>query len=474
MSDMKLYVEKGTDLMRSSLIAYGLASVFHELNADEIWISDLGMAYQLRVGVSLELVKDKIRRGGLPQVLPAITKPPSASEKKRLEAGEPQEEIERRYLPIDYAGRKIDYGNEKQKSEARWKAKKAREEGEIPERHPDFPLWAHLCSYFGKGSAMRTGYPLLIHTWWAHHKQHDEALFDLIMSLYGDLPNQVEDAAAYWIDEIKPHLEYPDFELFNWSQSNLSDITALSIVSPTTAQGSFATTSAKSLNNNSLDIFWLELYLAFAGYMAVGMPFKAGGDVLLYYPQPKRIEFWSLRRILDEYRNSSDVVRLYDYSNKMPRIKIDLLSQISFFRKMVDHYWLNHPDAGDIDAITGLVGYYYKDISTQIPFDETTFILPPWLPLQPSEAALEDAEMILDEQAKIVRALRGDHAEELVILDDLRRFTTLGDPNDFLQFAIAYGEHRFAKLVDQPWLPFLTFSTLENVLMNNDIRDYRP
>jgi hypothetical protein len=32
-----------------------------------------------------------------------------------------------------------------------------------------------------------------------------------------------------------------------------------------------------------------------------------------------------------------------------------------------------------IDSILGIVGYYYKNIGVQIPFNETTFITPPWL-----------------------------------------------------------------------------------------------
>ncbi|HRL14589.1 MAG TPA: hypothetical protein PKX07_22085, partial [Aggregatilineales bacterium] len=58
----------------------------------------------------------------------------------------------------------------------------------------------------------------------------------------------------------------------------------------------------------------------------------------------------------------------------------------------------------------------------------------------------------------------------------------LGDPDDWIEFAIGYSQHRFKKLPDATWMPFLTDSVFAITLHNTqqedssmqDKKDYRP
>ena len=489
MAETTLYVEKDTDQMRSTLVAYGLASLFFHLpeagSGADVRIVDQGSTYSLHViGHDRETLLDLVQRRGLPALLPAILKPLSAKEKKFVESGLSEDDVRSNYKPLGFpADRVVDYGAEKQKVDAARQARrqKTREEGDAPVRAPDYPLWAHLCSYFGKGSAMRVGYPLVVHAWHAHQGECAEALCELILQAYGNFPNRLDEARDLWRDTIKPRLDTSGFQLFGWDGAQ-TDISALSIVSPTTAQGSFTATGARGVNTGTPEIFWLEMYFAFAGYMAAGMPFNAGGDAVLYYPLPRDITFRSLEITMQQYRDSDAIRHLYDYSNVMPRAKIDALSQIAFYESMIKHYLANLRDPNappweqlEINAVSGLVGYYYKDISTQIPFDETAFALPAWLSLQPDAEVLESALAVLEGHRKLIEAIRGDYAEELEILASYRRFVTLGNPIDWIDFAIAYSTHRFNKMVDSPWMPHLQIELLEKTLMNNpQYKDYRP
>ena len=488
MAETTLFVEKNTDQMRSTLVTYGLADLLIHLAEPgagaDVRIVDQGSAYGLQVaGRDPGALLDFVRRRGLPPLLPAILKPLSANEKKLVEAGLPEDEVRRRYKPLGFpADHVVDYGAEKQKAdETRQARRKTREEGDVPVRPRDYPLWAHLCSYFGKGSAMRIGYPLVVHAWHAHQGECAAELCELILWAYDDFPNRLDEARLIWRDQIKPRLDTSGFQLFGWDGPQ-TDISALSIVSPTTAQGSFTLTGAKGINTETPEIFWLEMYLAFAGYMAAAMPFNAGGDALLYYPLPREIQFTFLRRTMDSYRDSGSVRHLYDYSNVMPRAKIDALSQIAFYESMIKRYLANLDDPNanpweqtETNAVSGLVGYYYKNISTQIPFDETTFALPAWLPLQPDTSALEEALAVLNGHRELIEAIRGDYAEELEILASYRRFAALGAPEDWIDFAIAYSMHRFNKMVDSPWMAHLQIELLEKTLMNNpQYKNYRP
>lgn len=483
MSETVLYVEKSTDLMRSVFVAFGLADLLYRsagAGSDvDVIIADTGGAYALQAAAAPEFFREQAHKG-LPPLLPAILKPLSAKEKSALEGGSAAEEIERRYRPTSFIGNTIDYGEEKRKTEARRNDRNtAREEGNADQRPPDFPLWAHLCSYFGKGSAMRIGYPLALHIWHAHKGQAANDLFDLILSCYSGFPPDIERARERWLEAIRPQLNYPDFALFGWEKPYTADVSALSIVSPTTAQGSYTNSAARLINTGTPEIFWLEMYLALAGFMQVGMPFRSGSDALLYYPLPREIRYSVARSIVRAYREAADVRVLYDQSGYLPRAKTDALAEINFYIAMVQHFQKNTPERRRIDALTGLVGYFYKDISAQIPFDETTFALPRWLAPDADREQLEEAEYVLKQHAVLIGRIRGDYAEELTILNHYRSFATLGDPDEWVAFAIAYSQYRFAKLVDQPWLPFLTLSVLERTLMNTYQdqqmhKNYRP
>lgn len=495
MDSTVLYVEKDTDLMRSTFIAYGLADLLWRMQEPgsgvDVVITDLGSAYQLEAPTSREEILAWVGEHGLPPLLPPIVKPLSEKERKAVEAGTPLGEVLRKYVPVGFRPEDIvDYGAQKDAAAETRQARKGktRQEGDAPQRHPDFPLWAHLCSYFGKGSAMRIGYPLVLHAWYSHQGEAALALCEMLLDGYGSFPNPLDDMHDEWLTTIKPALAYPDFERFGWGGA-AADVSALSIVSPSTAQGSYTSHGARSLNTDTPDVFWLEVYLAFAGFMVAGMPYNAGKDVMLYYPLPRRIRFTRLRNILMKYRQSQEVYRLYDLSNFMPRAKVDVLCEINFYSSMVEHFLDNPTNARRIDAIHGVVGYYYKDISSHIPFDDTTFAFPAWLSPSAEPAALEAALDILKGRedsetsqkrpghADLINALRGDYAEELIILNHYRRFAAQGRAEDWIEFAIGYSQHRFNLMKDSGWMPHLHLDLMEKTMMNNtstEYRDYTP
>lgn len=473
-----LYVEKDTDLMRSTFVALGLADLFYRLpepnSGVDVRIRDVGSAYVLEVGMSRD---DMLRRvqelGALPPLLPVLLKKPTGKEQKQMDAGASLDSIRRKYFPEGFPGEWFDYEQERQKVQADRAARKEQREGDVVTRDPRFSLWAHLISSFNRGTIMRVGYPLMLHVWHSHSGEQAVALCDAILLAYGEYPNRLAETEEAWGEHIKPAVQYPDFGLFGWDGSQ-TKVSTLSLVSPSTAQGSWTSTSLRSVNTTIPKTFWLEFYLAMAGYMVAGMPYRSGDDALLYYPLPNNILISRLRALMGEYRGAKLARDLYDYSGVMPRAKVDALCQIGYYLKMVEHYAANPPERRRTNAISGLVGYYYKNLTGHTPFDETVFSLPGWMPEKVDRKGLERAGEVLEAHQSLIRALRNDYAEELTILDYYRRFIALGDPDDWIAFAIAYGNHRFSKLPDNPWLPALPINTLEETLMNAERRDYRP
>ncbi len=480
---LTLMVEKEADLMRATLIAFGLAHFFYDLAEQDILIQDAGSMYLLDVPISAEACLAEVRRRGyLPQLLPAIKKAPSTAEKKELEAQNlPLETASRKYIPSGFqrVGQVVDYEAERQKEEANRKVK-VRQEGEALTRPPEYPLWAHLCSYFGKGSAMRVGYPLVLHTWYQHQGELAEKLCELILETYTQFPNPIHEAATYWKEQFLPQFVSQSDDPFDWRTELLNDVTGYSVVSPTTVQGHYSLSGSAGLVNNPQTLFWLELYLAFAGYMAVGMPYRGkDGDVILYYPLPKSLYFSKGRDLMQKYQQSNFAYHLYSYSGLLPRAKIDALCHILYHQEIVQNAIATIENVTDgmvdnLDEIAGLVGYYYKDISTQIPFDETTFAFPLWLSTSRSLDELENARENLDEHKALVNSLRGENADELVILTHYRRFITYNHPDDWIAFVISYGLYNFRRMAEGSFNKVLLFKVLKETLMNNDRKDYTP
>jgi hypothetical protein len=474
---MLLYVEKDTDLMRSTFVAIGLAKLMDALPLGghyAVRVRDMGSCYAVEAPYSAEEAQQFLarRQGQLPQLLPAIIKEFSDGEQKELREN-PDSLLRYKYLPRDFRGPIADYKAEKQKQEAAKASKtKERQEGDADVRHADYPVWAHLCSYFGKGSVMRSMYPSALHTWWAHQGQAASSLLDMILHLYSQTPNDYAGAAAYWAEQIKPSLVSSDF-----SVSTI--ITASSAVSPTTVQGNNRVAVGQNLNNNSLDTFWLEMYLAFAGYLVVGMPYRSGNNVLLYYPIPANISFQRLKNEAFAYRQSAETRRLYDQYS-MERSKLDALAYLHYYRALVQTLAAQADDFFDEERLAGLVGYFYKDIGgTQIPFDETVFALPAWLGLEVGDYAA--ALTLLEAHIKLISSIRGPRYEltgdELTLVGAYRQFITTGGTQAWLDFVIQHHFYRFSKMGEsQSYVPDIHRSLVEETLMalQTDKQDYRP
>lgn len=470
---MNLFIDKDTDLMRSTFVAIGLAQLLNTIpppnRGQNVTIQDMGSCFVVQSGWSEDQLREEITKTkSLPSLLPAIVKPLTATEKKQVEAGTSEEDIKLKYKPKGYpVSLVVDYGEKKKIADEakkfRLKKGEVRSEDDMPRADPDFPVWAHLASYFGKGSAMRVGYPSVIHAWHAHTDEQALALFDLILGCYGDFPNQVGETRLKWEQEIYLDLDYADYELRPL-------ISSLAAVSPSTSKGVSASAGFNMLSEDTPNTFWLEMYLAFTGFMKAAMPYTIGSDVVTYYPFMDELSLSDLDDIMKTYRDSYSAWTLYRNSNSMNRAKLDVLNTILFYKEMVAHFLNTYPE-DDEDAffdeplgkINGLVGYYYKDISTQIPFDETIFARPAWLAASANAEQLEEAEQVLDTHYKIINSLRGPKfkltSDELNIIDHYRRYTTRGEVMDWLRFAIAYGQYRFRKMTEfnYPVLDLTTF-----------------
>ena len=477
---IQLYVEKGTDRMRSTLMSVGLARLLHELApaTAAVRLTDMGSCYVVSAAYDREQSHAFLEgRGMLPQILPALIKEFSSGEQKAL-ATDPQSPVQYKYRPRGFPQAFVaDYKAEREKRQANKPKKGERQEGGEETRHRDYPLWAHLCSYFNKGSVMTGTYASGLHAWWAHQGQAAHQLLDLIFDLYAELPNDLDGAAQAWAKNIQPGLLQTDFKISK-------RITAASAVSPSTVQGNNRPAAAQTMNDKPLQVFWLEMYLALAGYMVVGMPYRSRDDVLLYYPLPDDMAYERLQQTMDEYRQKPEIRQLYDQYS-LERVKLDALAYLGYYTNLIERLrkeLLDDPFSnGTSQRLMGLVGYFYKkNGGAQIPFDEVVFSTPSWLTLA-SQDDCDRALSILQAHRDMIQAIRGPryelNSDELLLLEKYRRFIINGGTQAWIDFVIQYHFYRFSKMGESLfYIPDIHRSLVEETLMatQTDKQDYRP
>lgn len=255
--------------MRATFVAAGLARFVFSLIGHppqvDVQIKDVGSAFLLQTSATRAEIVRAARKHGLPQLLPALLKQLTPTEQKRLDQGVPLERLYKRYVPSDFPSSNIiDYPTERD----RWRATAGSvhdlaEDVSAPD--PRLPLWAHLCSQFGLSVNMKRTYPLLVHLWFAHQRKWAARLCELILDHYSSFfSDQPKSWADCWLQEIMPHLDLSGLKQFKWTKTN-TQVKALALVSPSTIQGSNTTKAGQRPSNVTLDLFWIEMYLAYAG-----------------------------------------------------------------------------------------------------------------------------------------------------------------------------------------------------------------
>ncbi|MBZ0298339.1 MAG: hypothetical protein K8J31_01290, partial [Anaerolineae bacterium] len=368
MTDTVLRVAKDSDLMRATFVATGLAHLVSTLVPQhDVHIRDVGTAFRLTTAATQREIEIGVQAQGLPQLLPAIRKPLTRMEQTRRDQGVPIEQLEQRYVPPGFPHDQIvDYAAERE----RWRAALRRSldsSEDRPQPDPRFPFWAHLCSHFGLGSSMLRTYPLLVHLWFAHQGEAAVALCRLILDYFSGVGCDPSAAGPdTWLKQIRPQLHSPELKQFNWT-ATASQVSALAIISPTSIKGVNTASARQQPHNKTLKLFWLEAYLAFAGFLTLALPAywqptrRARKDVATYYPVPCDILFADLQALMDQVRGNPKLQAVYEMGSRLPRAYMDVWITLLLSEALYTIRTQSSNNAGARPGITELAACYYKD-----------------------------------------------------------------------------------------------------------------
>lgn len=263
-------------------------------------------------------------------------------------------------------------------------------------------------------------------------------------------------------------------------------VTAVQVINPTTGKGS-NTPKSDHLNSGGLESFWLLELLKFKGFMLGSAPYvlKGSKDRKTYVIQPAHVELQTLTRMMTQFRQIC-------WSSTA--IKQDILASLRLTQVLVRHRMaelssrqgLEDWEDGPIVSIArGFDVAFYKDMgSAHATMNVSTINVPTWFPDLTTLPEVEEADMFLQEQLRIIRRIEGyqgkEGNDELELLHTYRDFLSGHDLQPFWTFAALYGSYLFRQREHEKsvkrWLPQLSRKGLDILVIQHQKKqgDLRP
>ncbi|MGI6379218.1 MAG: hypothetical protein ACOX2R_00370 [Anaerolineae bacterium] len=274
------------------------------------------------------------------------------------------------------------------------------------------------------------GYNNLVAAWWESQSAMGD-LLALLLDLYGDLPNDVEEARTTWKELAKQH---------GWQGNDRAS--ALQLWNPSMGKGQNRDKSDK-LSMGNVKTFWLTEYLKAVGFFegAFTTSLSGSNDRKTYVVVPTSLSLQDHRIVKQRWQ---DTMRLGQLAAKS-----DIMALLRYTQALLWHVEVAQTDAltallsggHPTDLVAGLDSAYYKDLGNSAAVMGLPFLgLPRWIRTG-SQAQLAEANEVLDEHLAIVRGLDESHSDGYALLLDYRSFCSSGSLDDFWGFTGGYAAY---------------------------------
>jgi hypothetical protein len=301
-----------------------------------------------------------------------------------------------------------------------------------------------------------TAYNEIVATWLTC-RAHWQDLFEIIIGLWGQLPNNLPAAIERWLTLIKQH-----------GITAKENITASQTINPDQGKGANrAKADALTVGNQSS--FWLLEAMKFAGVFVAALPRTVSGvkDRKTYVLLPKKIDFGTHRDIYTDFQE-----QLWPAT----AIKMDVLAALRYSHAFVKQFLAaqTHVPGEDFrpqNHVQGLATAYYKDLGSAVAtMNMATINLPDWSAGLRGIAGARRLYELLEEQIAVIRVLDESKSDETALLHSYRDFLSSRDPqlSAFFDFTNRYATYVMGKILRRQPVRHLTISSLEVIIMSND------
>jgi len=300
---------------------------------------------------------------------------------------------------------------------------------------------------------------------WQSCKAIFPGLLKVLLTAFSRSPNCLDEAAKQWSRLQDQH-----------SLLGKMDVTASQTVDPDQGKGANRA-KADALTIRNLTSFWLLEALKFAGCFEAAAHYvvRSSKDRKTYIALPRELELSTHRKIFDEFR-----VQLWPAT----AVKLDVLATLRYCHVFIQQWETAqstakfHPRPNDY--VVGFATAYYKDLGNAVAaFNLAQLALPQWAPQLDDAATARTLREALEEYINVLSQFDERYGEEESMLRSFRDFLSSRDPEmrAFFDFTASYAAYLMQRLIRQPQLHTrqLTTTNLEVIIMSTDaIRPKKP
>ena len=295
------------------------------------------------------------------------------------------------------------------------------------------------------------GWTSVLADWW-HLRPVQSTVIGLMLELYSQLPNPVDEAIDHW---KRLNKEY------GWGVSESA--TCQQFFNPDQGKGQNRT-KADAVSVGNMKGFWLTEFLKMVGFYndAITKTVAGGKDRKIFVIAPRNMNFGRYQAVMEQFKPTV---------TSEASIRFDILAALRYVRVLLAHF-REREDA--LAAIMGiniqheLVGgfhtAFYLDLGNAVAtMNVSSIALPGWIMIA-NESDIPDYDAILDELIRFTRQFEEKNSDAFRLLGHLRDFVSGDDLTAFFQLTSAFSSFYIGQRERGKYAYQLTTSTIERII----------
>ena len=298
------------------------------------------------------------------------------------------------------------------------------------------------------------GWTNILSNWWVL-REYQSLVVGLILDLYSQLPNPVNEAADYWKQLDKQH---------GWGIK--PDATCQQFFNPDQGKGQNRA-KADAVTVGNMSGFWLPEFLKMVGFYhdAVTRTVAGGKDRKIFVIEPRRMSYGDHAAIMERFKPTI---------TSEASTRFDILAALRYCRVLLDHYFEREPENNPLMAMLGesiqqnLVGgfrtAFYMDLGNAVAtMNVSAIALPGWVSV-PEPADVPALRNTLDELITFTRQFEEKNSDAFTLLQHLRDFVSGDDLEAFFRLTTAFSGYYMGQRERGKYAYQLTIPTIERII----------
>lgn len=281
-----------------------------------------------------------------------------------------------------------------------------------------------------------------------------------ILTLFSSLEPDMEAIEKAWSSKVK----LPDIK---------KRLTASQVFNPGLGKGQNQP-KADRLTMGNEEQFWLLEYLKAVGLFAAAAPLAFTKEHIrkTYVLAPSTIELSDHKKIFEKYFKP-----VFFGLNTSP-IKADILAALDYANAYLSYYSQEDSEL-DRNPRTSIRGFY---VASYMLLSQNSYTLinlsflglPPWLAHIHTNDDVVIVQQIIDEHKACIRPLQEEYQEGSMLLDTYRDFLTGDQCDAFFDFCAGYGDYVISTLPANRFVRQFRVASLDELFRRIDMGEYDP